>query len=171
MLSPQGDKAIASLLSQMGAQVKQQGSGLAVSPGELRAIRIDAGPIPDLIPVLAAVASVASGQTHIFNAARLRIKESDRLHAVFDILSRLGADIQELPDGLIIQGKPMLEGGEVSGWGDHRIAMSAAIAALRCKKDVIIRGAQAVAKSYPGFWEDFRMLGGRAQALSSGPAA
>lgn len=164
-LSPQGDKAIASLLSQMGAQVKQQGSGLAVSPGELRAIRIDAGPIPDLIPVLAAVASVASGQTHIFNAARLRIKESDRLHAVFDILSRLGADIQELPDGLIIQGKPMLEGGEVSGWGDHRIAMSAAIAALRCKKDVIIRGAQAVAKSYPGFWEDFRMLGGRAQAL------
>ena len=134
-------------------------------PGALSAIQIDAGNIPDLIPVLAAVAAAASGKTHITNAARLRIKESDRLRSVTDILRRLGAEIEELPDGLIIQGKPRLKGGEVSSWGDHRIAMSAAIASLACEKDVIIRDAQVVSKSYPGFWADFEKLGGRITTL------
>ena len=156
--SAQGDRAVEPLLAQMGAQVCRAGQEVTVRPGALSAI-------PDLIPVLAAVAAAASGKTHITNAARLRIKESDRLRSVTDILRRLGAEIEELPDGLIIQGKPRLKGGEVSSWGDHRIAMSAAIASLACEKDVIIRDAQVVSKSYPGFWADFEKLGGRITTL------
>ena len=163
--SAQGDRAVEPLLAQMGAQVCRAGQEVAVRPGALSAIQIDAGNIPDLIPVLAAVAAAASGKTHITNAARLRIKESDRLLSVTDTLRRLGADIEELPDGLIIRGKPRLKGGEVSSWGDHRIAMSAAIASLACEKDVIIRDAQVVSKSYPGFWADFEKLGGRITTL------
>ncbi len=163
--SAQGDRAVEPLLAQMGAQVCRAGQEVTVRPGTLSAIQIDAGNIPDLIPVLAAVAAAASGQTRIVNAARLRIKESDRLRSVTDILRRLGAEIEELPDGLIIRGKPRLKGGEVSSWGDHRIAMSAAIASLACEKDVIIRDAQVVSKSYPGFWADFEKLGGRITTL------
>ena len=163
--SAQGDRAVEPLLAQMGAQVCRAGQEVIVRPGALSAIQIDAGNIPDLIPVLAAVAATASGKTHITNAARLRIKESDRLRSVTDTLRRLGAEIEELPDGLIIWGKPRLKGGEVSSWGDHRIAMSAAIASLSCEKDVIIRDAQVVSKSYPGFWADFEKLGGRITTL------
>ena len=163
--SAQGDRAVEPLLAQMGAQVCRAGQEVTVRPGTLSAIQIDAGNIPDLIPVLAAVAAAASGQTRIVNAARLRIKESDRLRSVTDILRRLGAEIEELPDGLIIRGKPRLKGGEVSSWGDHRIAMSAAIASLACEKDVIIRDAKVVSKSYPGFWADFEKLGGRITTL------
>ena len=163
--SAQGDRAVEALLAQMGAQVCRQGQDVTVRAGALSALSIDAGNIPDLIPVLAAVAATASGQTRIVNAARLRIKESDRLRSVTDTLRRLGAEIEELPDGLIIRGKPRLAGGEVSSWGDHRIAMSAAIASLACEKDVIIRDAQVVSKSYPGFWADFEKLGGKITTL------
>ena len=163
--SPQGDRAVEEILKSMGAGVERQGGAVTVRPAPLLALRIDAGEIPDLIPVLAAVAAAAQGQTHIVNAARLRIKESDRLHAIWDTLSRLGADIRQQPDGLVITGKPRLLGGEVSSFGDHRIAMSAAIASLSCEKDVIIRKAEVVAKSYPGFWEDFRKLGGNFHVL------
>ncbi len=163
--SPQGDSAVAQLLGQMGAQIAWQGSALTVRPGPLSSLTIDAGNLPDLVPVLAAVASVAKGETRIVNAARLRIKESDRLHSVCDTLSRLGADIRELPDGLRIRGKRRLLGGEVWGWGDHRIAMAAAIAALCCQEDVLIKGAEVVSKSYPGFWTDYQKLGGQVAVL------
>ena len=131
---PQGDRAVEEILKSMGAGVERQGGAVTVRPAPLLALRIDAGEIPDLIPVLAAVAAAAQGQTHIVNAARLRIKESDRLHAIWDTLSRLGADIRQQPDGLVITGKPRLLGGEVSSFGDHRIAMSAAIASSAAKK-------------------------------------
>lgn len=163
--SPQGDRAVEAILKTMGAEVARQGSAVTVRPAPLRSLTIDAGDIPDLIPVLAATAATAAGETRIVNAARLRIKESDRLRAITDTLSRLGADIREQADGLIIKGRPRLAGGEVASFGDHRIAMSAAIASLSCEKDVIIREAEVVAKSYPGFWEDFRKLGGNIHVL------
>ena len=123
---------------------------------------IDAENIPDLVPIIAVLAALTPGRTHIINAARLRLKESDRLRATSEMLSTLGADIVEEPGGLMITGKERLEGGTVSGSNDHRIVMSAAIASIGCRKEVTILGAEAVAKSYPSFWEDFRKLGGTA---------
>ena len=126
----------------------------------LAAIDLDVTQIPDLVPVLAAVMSAAKGNSVITGAERLRIKESDRLETVCDFLSRLGADIECLDDGLSITGMACLAGGEVSSHNDHRIAMAAAVASCICREPVIIRGADAVSKSYPDFFSDFAGLGG-----------
>ena len=102
--------------------------------------------------------------THIGNAARLRITESDRLASVTAVLKALGADVAEGPDSLTIRGREMLHGGvTVDSFNDHRIAMMAAIAATRCEKPVTVLGAECVAKSYPNFWEDYEVLGGKIQ--------
>jgi len=119
------------------------------------------------VPVLTIVGSRAEGKTVIRNAARLRTKESDRLAAVSDILHALGADADETADGLVIHGGKAFKGGQVSSRGDHRIAMSAAIAATVCAEPVVIHGAQAVNKSYPGFFDDLRSLGGVVDAMSN----
>ncbi len=159
MASSQGDKAIIDILRAMGARVETADSSVTVFPSSLQGVSVDASQIPDLVPILAVVASVAKGRTVIYNAGRLRIKESDRLMAVSDTLSRLGADVKETEDGLSIEGRERLSGGEVSAYGDHRIVMSAAVAALRCDGEVIINGAEAVSKSYPSFFEDMAELG------------
>jgi len=157
--SLQGDRAITAILSQMGAQLTTSGETLTVSEGARRAVEIDAGPIPDLIPALACVAAVSEGETRIKNAARLRLKESDRLTAVTKTLNALGARVTELDDGLLIEGVRQLRGGEVDACGDHRIAMMAAIAASAAQSSVCIHGAEAVRKSYPGFWQELKTLG------------
>ena len=143
--SPQGDREVehASLRIAAGSAV------------------IDAQDIPDLVPVLSVLASVSPGETRFINAGRLRIKESDRLTTTAALLRNLGADVDELSDGLVIRGKRRLTGGCVDSANDHRIAMSAAIASLACDGPVILTGAQAVNKSYPAFWTDFQRLGGR----------
>ena len=124
------------------------------------AVSVDAADIPDLVPILAACACARQQGMRVFNAQRLRIKESDRLESVRRTLNALGGDVSETPDGLVIVGGTPLRGGEVDACGDHRIAMMAAIASAACTGEVIIRGAQAVNKSYPGFWNDFNALGG-----------
>lgn len=122
---------------------------------------IDASEIPDLVPILAVLACSRKGKTIIYNAERLRIKESDRLETVRKSLSSLGADIEETTDSLIINGTGSLKGGECESFNDHRIAMSCAIASCICENEVIIKDAQAVNKSYPKFFEDFESLGGK----------
>lgn len=131
----------------------------------LTAIHLDVTQIPDLVPVLAAVMSAAEGDSVITGAARLRIKESDRLETVRDFLSRLGAGVECQDDGLSITGSNGLAGGEVSSHNDHRIAMAAAVASCVCRGPVIIRGADAVSKSYPDFFSDFAGLGGRVSKI------
>lgn len=159
--SRQGDRKILALLSEFGAKVSENRaeSSVSVTGGPLHGIGIDATDIPDLVPVLAAVAAGAEGVTEITGAARLKIKESDRLASTTDMLSRLGADIRQTGDGLVIKGKKRLSGGAVSSENDHRIAMSAAVAAVLCEKDVSISDSEAVQKSYPGFYDDFASLG------------
>jgi 3-phosphoshikimate 1-carboxyvinyltransferase len=152
--SRQGDKAIADLLARFGA------------PGDLKGITIDAGNTPDLVPALAAVASVAKGRTIIYNIGRLRLKESDRLKSITASFSSLGADITETRDSIIIYGKQSLPGGATESFGDHRIAMAAAILSSACDGPVIIRGAEAVTKSYPRFFDDFIALGGAYECLT-----
>ena len=126
-------------------------------------VTLDVSDCPDLVPPLAAQAALrgAGNTTYITNAARLRIKESDRLTAVTAVLNALGAEIEELPDGLVIHGKDGLAGGvTVDSFNDHRIAMMTAVAATRCAAPVKLLGADCVKKSYPNFWEDYEKLGG-----------
>jgi len=149
--SRQGDKTVVSLLEKMGADITRSDGKITVSPSLLRATDIDASQIPDLVPILATVASVASGRTRIYNAGRLRLKESDRIESVCNTLLSLGADIEETDDGMIINGKDGLFGGEVDSYNDHRIAMSAAVASLVCQSPVKITRFEAINKSYPSF--------------------
>ncbi len=124
-------------------------------------VELDVSQCPDLVPALGAVAAVGRGTTYIVNAARLRMKESDRLAAVANVLNAMGGQVTQLPDGLVITGRDSLAGGvEIDSHNDHRIAMMAAVAATRCEKPVVVLGGQCVAKSYPNFWEDYQALGG-----------
>ena len=163
--SPQGDRAVAAVLEGYGA-IPEHGSGfLAFRRGALHAQCFDATDIPDLVPILALVAAVSEGTTEIVGASRLRFKESDRLHSVTVTLTALGAKVTEREDGLLIEGVKALCGGTVRSFNDHRIAMTAAIAATVSDAPVIIEDFQAVNKSYPDFLRDFAALGGRYQIL------
>ena len=115
---------------------------------------------PDLLPPLAVMAAIRQGTTCFVNAARLRIKESDRLATVHQLLTALGGQAEEGPDSLTVHGVSAFTGGTVDGANDHRIVMAAAIAATRANAPVTILGAEAVNKSYPSFWEDYKRLGG-----------
>ncbi|WP_300256924.1 3-phosphoshikimate 1-carboxyvinyltransferase [Clostridium sp.] len=159
--SYQGDKECIEILKRMGAKlIENQLESLSIIHGDLNGTVIDASQCPDIIPVLTVVAALSKGETRIINGERLRIKECDRLNAICTEINKLGADIKELKDGLIINGVKELIGGEVNSHKDHRIAMSLAIASTRCKEEVIIIEPDCVKKSYPGFWEDFKNLGG-----------
>ena len=164
----QGDKVLVDIMRAMGAGLEEQGTNLLVEKSTTQGIIIDAADCPDIIPILTVLAAVSYGRTEIINAGRLRIKECDRLAAISRELSRLGADVTELPEGLVIEGKPEgLKGGaEVDAWNDHRIAMSLAIAAQCCKEPIVLTGAGSVAKSYPEFWQDYQSVGGKIEVLA-----
>jgi len=128
-------------------------------PGDLE---LDVSQCPDLVPALAVMAAVREGTTRLVNAARLRMKESDRLATVAEVLCKLGAQVEEGPDFLAIAGAETLAGGvTVVAHNDHRIAMMTAIAATRCQRPVTLTGAESVSKSYPTFWEEYERLGGK----------
>ncbi len=165
--SLQGDKAIIDLARQFGGQILQGEANCTCGRLTLKAIDIDATDIPDLVPILAVAAATADGTTHIRNAGRLRLKESDRLAAICDCLEKIGARISCGVDSLTIIGEPHgpLKGGTVSGYNDHRIVMAMTIASLLCENPVIIEGAEAINKSYPTFFEDFKSLGGEFRVI------
>lgn len=164
--STQGDRAICGLLRAFGAAVTEdaeKGLVTCIGPadGLLQGCDIDAKDIPDLVPVLSVAAAAAQGDTRIYNAGRLRMKESDRLATVSAMVKALGGSVETGEDWLIIHGAggsagggQPLKGGTVDGSGDHRIVMSAAVAAALCKEPVTILGTEAVNKSYPGFFEE-----------------
>ncbi len=133
--------------------------------GTWRTVEIDVSDCPDLLPPLAVMAAFHDGATRLTNAARLRLKESDRLATVTKMLTALGGQVEEGPDWLAIPGTRFLKGGTVDGANDHRIVMAAAIAATRCTGPVTILGAEAVNKSYPTFWEEYKRLGGEFDVL------
>ncbi len=161
--SRQGDRRFLEVLADMGAGVEWLSGTLQVTGAEvLRSVEVDFSDMPDQVPTLAALAPYAMGTTTIANVPHLRIKESDRLAAMSTELRRLGADLDELPDGLVVRGtwvdKPVPSGEvEVDTYGDHRIAMSLAICGLR-RPGVVVREPEVVAKSYPSFWRDLEGL-------------
>lgn len=160
MDSAQGDRAILDILRDMGAIICRQGDSISVCPSNLHAACVDASQIPDLVPALAVAMAAAQGESRITGAARLRIKESDRLSAMYAALSACGADVTELPDGLIIRGGRPLETAEIDGCNDHRIVMAMAAASAFAKGDLTISTAEATSKSAPDFWGEFSNLGG-----------
>lgn len=159
--SLQGDKVILDIVEQMGAQLRIENNRLEVQAEPTKGVIIDAGQCPDLVPILAVLGALSEGTTRIVNAGRLRIKESDRLRAISTELNKLGGKVQELDEGLIIQGVKNLQGGTVDSWNDHRIAMALAVASIKCQEPVTITGSESVRKSYPHFWDDFKKLGGK----------
>ena len=136
-----------------------------VSKSTLYATDIDVKNIPDLVPIIAILASVSKGTTKIYNGERLRIKESNRIKSTVDMINALGGVAIETEDGMIIQGKSELQGGEVFSYNDHRIAMSASIASVVCKNSVTIKEAQAVDKSFPEFYEKIKELGSNVKEI------
>jgi len=151
--SKQGDREILNILGSMNAKIEIKENIIHVEKSNLKGIEIDAKNIPDLVPVCAVLGCFADGETKIFNAERLRLKESDRLKAITQELRKMNADIEETKDGLIIR-KSDLKGAEINPHNDHRIAMSCAIAGLSAEGKTVINDAECVNKSYPSFFED-----------------
>lgn len=169
--SVQGDKAALPLFEGFGVEVEKRADGsLCCTPpsGRIRAQDIDAAQIPDLVPILAVTAALADGDSRIYNAQRLRIKESDRLKTTAALIQALGGQCEETQDGLLIHGVKRFTGGTVDGANDHRIVMAAAMAALAAEGEVTIRGAQAINKSYPSFFHEYNRLGGHAHGIHLG---
>lgn len=166
--SLQGDRAVLSIMQRMGAKITQEQEAVTAEQSTTAGCVIDAADCPDIIPVLTVLAAVSTGTTKIINAARLRIKECDRLAAMTSELNKLGAKITELPDGLIIAGctQGLRGGAQVDAWNDHRIAMSLAVAAAACNEPFTLTGAGSVAKSYPEFWQDYLQAGGKMEVLA-----
>jgi len=165
MDSLQGDRRILSLLQEFGADAKllsrEDGlTDISVSEGEsgLHGIEIDASDIPDLVPILSVAAAFAEGTTRIRNIERLRIKESDRVVTVIETISGLGGTIREEDGCIVIEGQKMIAGGTIDSANDHRIAMTAAIASIRCRGAVSITNPMAVEKSYPQFYDELNKL-------------
>ncbi len=154
--SVQGDRKIIEIVETMCYNKKK---------GIPACFDIDATDIPDLVPILAVLGTFGDAPSRITGAARLKIKESDRLAAISDLLNRLGGYVTANDDGLEIEPVSALHGGVVDSCGDHRIAMCAAIAATRCTEPVTIVHGECVEKSYPQFYEDYNQLGGNAHVV------
>lgn len=174
MASPQGDKKIISDLEAFGAKVfvektveRVENSTITVKKDKLSGTEIELSDTPDLLPILAVVASFCDNTTVFKGAKRLKLKESDRLLAVEKMINSLGGEAKAYDDGVIVYPKK-LTGGTVNGFNDHRIVMAAAIGASCCEKETVITDAQAVRKSYPEFFEDFKALGGRFDVICDG---
>lgn len=163
--SRQGDSAIIDILGQMGASVSwdREKGDLRVKGGDLVGVDVDASKTPDLVPTIAVLGALASGKTTVFNAEHVRHKETDRLHAMAVELSRMGADIRERPDGLIIVGGK-LHGAKVHGYHDHRIVMALAVAGL-VAGGTEIDTVESVDVSYPGFFEQMAGIGAKVQVV------
>ncbi|MGM9550878.1 MAG: 3-phosphoshikimate 1-carboxyvinyltransferase [Clostridia bacterium] len=166
--SLQGDKAIVDIYRKMGMEISYCDGVYKTNGKTVKNTIVDVSQIPDCVPVLASVMAVTEGEGRIVNAARLRIKESDRLKAITLELTNLGASVTEGEDYLIIKGKKSLKGGFCSSHNDHRIAMAIATISPYCEGDVFIDGADSVKKSMPDFWERFKMLGGNVNELDLG---
>lgn len=158
--SLQPDRAVVDILRRFGAQVETSGNTVSAAPGELHGTTVDVSESPDLLPVLAVLAAAAPGKSRFVNAARLRLKESDRLTSTAQLLRAVGAEVAEQADGLEIHGGGALHSAVVDSCNDHRIVMAASVAATLGALPLTIKGAEAVNKSQPDFFRDYAALGG-----------
>jgi 3-phosphoshikimate 1-carboxyvinyltransferase len=158
--SAQADKAILGILSELGAETRLCSEAATACASKLGAIEADLSDCPDLFPVVSALCAAANGTSRLTGLSRLRLKESDRVAAMAEGLTYMGAEVCYDAESATIRGG-RLHGAEVDSWGDHRIAMALAVLALAADGETMIRNGGCVSKSYPGFWGDLADLGGR----------
>ncbi len=163
--STQGDKEVAQVMKSFGAEIELNENSLTCKKGELNGIEIDCTDIPDMVPAIAVTASFVKGKTVIKGAERLRFKESDRINAVCNNLKKMGVDVKETKDGMIINGNGEVFGAKLCGYNDHRIVMAFSVAGLFAKGKTVITDAESINKSYPSFFEDYNRLGGKANVI------
>ncbi|HSV42056.1 MAG TPA: 3-phosphoshikimate 1-carboxyvinyltransferase [Methanomassiliicoccales archaeon] len=155
----QGDRVILDLLRGFGTDLKEYRDRVVSSRSRLRGCRVDLGNAPDLFPIIAVLASQAEGRSVLENAEHVRYKESDRISATLAFLRKMGAKVEERPDGCVIDGPCRLQGAEVDSLGDHRILMAAAVAGLVADGTTTISEGDCYKISYPGFMDDMISLG------------
>jgi 3-phosphoshikimate 1-carboxyvinyltransferase len=165
MNSTQGDKAIVDVLKKFGANVEIGDSWVRTCKSNLTGTEIDATNIPDLVPIIAVLASYSNGKTVIKGAERLRFKESNRIESVVSNLVKMGVDATETDDGMIINGGVKPNGTQLKGYNDHRIVMAFSVSGLFANGKTTIDDAMSINKSYPTFFDDYNKLGGKANVL------
>ena len=157
--SLQADRRIVGILGGMGADIKAGDDSVTVkSDGRLKGVKADLSDSPDLVPIVSVLGALAEGKTEIVNAAHARLKECDRIKAMATELRKMGAKVDERPDGLTIMGGT-LKGARVDGWLDHRVIMALAVAGLRAEGETVIEGAQHVDVTFPNFRTVLNKLG------------
>ncbi len=160
--SKQGDKRIVDIVREMGGRIRwDKERGIIVAErSELEGVEVDAGDIPDLVPTISVLASVAKGRTVIYNAEHLRLKEIDRIEGIYRNLRSLGIEVEKRRDGLEIVGG-VVEGGTVDSFGDHRMALAFSLLGLVAARGVLVRNAEVVSVSFPSYFEILKDLGAK----------
>ncbi len=164
MTDPQGDKLVLSILKDMGAEVQLFDNMIRIKGKTLKGIEIDMNSIPDALPAMAVAGCLAQGETRLLNVPQARLKETDRIHTMCEELKKMGADIEELADGLIIR-QSKLKGCRVCGHDDHRIVMALAVAGLNTEGETIIDTAEAMNVTFPEFVDLMRSCGGKMELM------
>lgn len=162
--SAQGDKEIVNVLKRFGADIEISENAICAKKSNLKGIKVNVSNMPDTVPSIAVVAAFAEGTTLIEGAERLRYKESDRLESVISNLKKMGVCVEEKPDGMLIKGGTV-QGANLSGYQDHRIVMAFSVAALCANGETSITDAESVGKTYPQFFEDYHLLGGKVDVI------
>jgi 3-phosphoshikimate 1-carboxyvinyltransferase len=158
----QGDKRVVSYLKEMGAEIHFERSGIRIRGGSLKGVELDLGDTPDALPAMAVAGCFARGKTVIRNVANARLKETDRISVMAKELGRLGARVEELPDGLMIH-ESSLRGCPVKGYGDHRVVMALAVAGLAIPDRTEVDTAESVQVTFPNFVELMQTVGAKIQ--------
>lgn len=164
MTDPQGDKKVLDYLQGMGAVVRYMGNGIFIKGSTLKGIEIDMNATPDALPAMAVAGCFAEGETRLVNVPQARLKETDRIHVMWLELKKMGADIEELPDGLIIRNS-RLKGCRVCGHDDHRVVMALAVAGLNTEGDTVIESAEAMNVTFPEFPQIIKNCGGNVELV------
>jgi 3-phosphoshikimate 1-carboxyvinyltransferase len=154
----QGDKGIIDILKQMGANIKLEEGGIRVESSQLKGATIDLNAMPDALPALSVVACFAEGETIIKNVSQARIKETDRIKAMSTELRKMGANIEEFPDGMIVR-KSQLKGVKVRGYKDHRVVMALSLAGLAAEGKTQITTAESINVTFPSFVDSMKKIG------------
>lgn len=164
MNDTQGDKAVVDYVKAMGAQVDIGEDVIRVRRGELRGVDLDLNATPDALPMMAVLGALAEGTTRLLNVPQARVKETDRIAVMAEELTKMGARIEELPDGLVIEGGA-LTGASVCGHGDHRVVMSLAVAGMAVSGETTIDTAESAAVTFPNFADLMRSIGANIDTL------
>ena len=161
----QGDKAVAGMLAEMGAKIEQVADGLRIVGGPLKGGEFGLADTPDALPAMAVTACFAEGETRLVNVPQARLKETDRIAVMCEELAKMGADVEELPDGLVIRGS-RLRSAQVDGHGDHRVIMALAVAGLAIDGETTISTAEALNVTFPSFVELMSSAGAEISLLN-----